>query len=51
MTSEKSSTSPRFRLTYTKIDEKSVRIIFEMASPDAPESFRTYLEGKASKIK
>jgi len=51
MTSEKSSTSPRFRLSYIKIDDKSVNIIFEMASPDAPESFRTYLEGKANKIK
>ncbi len=51
MTSEKSSTSPRFRLTYTRIDDRSVKIIFEMASPDAPEAFRTYLEGKAFKVK
>jgi hypothetical protein len=51
LTSEKSSTSPRFRLSYIKIDDKSVRIIFEMAQPEAPEAFRTYLEGKANKIK
>jgi hypothetical protein len=51
MTSEKSSTSPRFRLTYTRIDDKSVKILFEMAMPDAPETFRTYLEGKANKIR
>jgi len=51
MTSEKSSSSPRFRLSYIKIDDKSVKIIFEMAQPDAPEAFRTYLEGKANKIK
>jgi hypothetical protein len=51
MMSEKSSVNPRFRLTYTKIDSSSVNIVFEMASPDAPDAFRTYLEGKASKIK
>jgi hypothetical protein len=51
MTSEKSSSSPRFRLSYIKIDDKSVNIIFEMAQPDAPEAFRTYLEGKAFKVK
>jgi hypothetical protein len=51
MTSEKSSVNPRFRLTYTKIDSSSVNISFEMATPEAPEAFRTYLEGKASKVK
>jgi hypothetical protein len=51
MTSEKSSVNPRFRLTYSKIDSSSVNIVFEMASPDAPDAFRTYLEGKANKIK
>jgi hypothetical protein len=51
MTSEKSTTSPRFRLSYIKIDDKSIKISFEMATPDAPESFRTYLSGNAYKIK
>ncbi|MGD0342812.1 MAG: hypothetical protein ABSA76_14005, partial [Bacteroidales bacterium] len=51
LTSEKSSSSPRFRLSYTKIDDTSVKISFEMAQPNAPETFRTYLEGKANKIK
>jgi hypothetical protein len=51
LTSEKSSGAPRFRLSYTKIDDKTVNISFDMASPDAPESFRTYLSGKAFKIK
>jgi hypothetical protein len=50
LTSDKSASSPRFRLSYIKIDDKSVNIIFEMAQPDAPETFRTYLEGKANKI-
>ena len=51
MTSEKSSSEPRFRLSYIKIDDKNVKIVFEMAQPNAPEAFRTYLEGKANKIK
>ncbi|MCX6329569.1 MAG: hypothetical protein NTZ85_08675 [Bacteroidia bacterium] len=51
LTSEKSSSAPRFRLSYTTIDDKTVNISFDMASPDAPESFRTYLSGKAFKIK
>lgn len=51
LTSEKSASSPRFRLAYIKLDDKTVNITFEMASPDAPESFRTYLSGKAFKIK
>lgn len=51
LTSEKSANSPRFRLSYIKIDDKTVNITFEMASPDSPESFKTYLSGKAFKIK
>lgn len=51
LTSEKSSGTPRFRLSYTTIDDKTVNISFDMASPDAPESFTTYLSGKAFKVK
>lgn len=51
MISDKSSASPRFRLSYIKIDDRTVNIIFEMAMPDAPDSFRTYLEGRANKIR
>lgn len=51
LTSDKSPKSPRFRLTYSKLSDTSVNIIFAMAMPDAPDSFRTYLEGKANKIK
>jgi hypothetical protein len=40
---------PRFRLTYEIIDAKTVNIVFEMASPQAPEEFRKYLAGKAFK--
>jgi len=41
----------RFRLSYTAIDDKTVGISFEMASPQKPEEFKMYLEGKASKVK
>lgn len=39
----------RFRFTYTIIDPKTVNASFEMASPQAPEDFKMYLEGKAFK--
>jgi hypothetical protein len=51
MISDKSATSPRFRLSYIKIDDRTVNIIFEMAMPDSPDSFRTYLEVRANKIR
>jgi hypothetical protein len=43
--------APRFRFTYTAIDDKTVNASFEMASPQAPEEFKMYLEGKANKVK
>jgi hypothetical protein len=42
---------PRFRFTYTKLDEKTVNSTFELASPQAPDSFRMYLSGKSFKVK
>jgi hypothetical protein len=43
--------TPRFRYTYSAIDDKTVNGSFEMASPQAPEEFKMYLEGKAFKVK
>ena len=43
--------APRFRFTYTEIDAKTVNASFEMASPQAPEVFKMYVEGKAFKVK
>jgi hypothetical protein len=51
LTSEKSANSPTFRLSYMKIDNATVNITFEMATPDSPEAFKIYLSGKASKVK
>ena len=49
LTSELIPGSPRFRLTYQKIDNKSVNIIFAISSPQTPDDFKTYLEGKSMK--
>ena len=43
--------APRFRLSYTTIDAKTVNISFEMASSQKPEEFKMYLEGKSIKVK
>ncbi len=39
--------SPRFRLTYTKSTGDALTVKFEIAPPDHPDSFKTYLEGSA----
>jgi acetyl esterase/lipase len=40
---------PRFRLTYHQEDGQKVTIKFEIAPPNKPGAFMTYLEGKAHK--
>jgi hypothetical protein len=45
--SEKNPGIPRFRLTYTKLDNKKLNVRFEMTSPQNPEEFKTYLEGQS----
>jgi hypothetical protein len=49
LTSATNSTGPRFRLSYVSIDQKTVNIVFEIASPQSPEEFKVYLSGKAYK--
>lgn len=39
--------SPRFRLTYEKMEDGKLNIKFEMSSSQNPEEFRIYLEGKS----
>ena len=51
LTSNIIANAPRFRFTYTAIDDKTVNASFEIATPQAPEEFKMYLEGKASKVK
>ena len=42
---------PRFRLTYTKTGPQTVRIKFEIAAPDLPDVFKSYLEATARRMK
>ena len=39
--------APRFRFTYRKLSPDSVAMRFEIASPDQPEAFATYIEASA----
>ena len=46
-TSDAIQNVPRFRLTYQELDDKKVNIRFEMSSPQNPDLFKMYLEGKS----
>jgi hypothetical protein len=39
--------APRFRLTYTRVDQERMKIKFEIAPPGHPEQFAAYLEASA----
>jgi hypothetical protein len=43
---EVNSSSPRFRLTYTRLGPDTVGIAFEIAPPGHPDAFVPYLTGK-----
>ena len=49
LTSEKTPTSPVFRLTYTKIDDNTINTRFEMSQDGM--KFMIYVEGKSSRVK
>jgi hypothetical protein len=49
--SDAAPSSPRFRLSYTKGADDSLRIKFEIAPPGKPDGFKTYLEGSAHRQK
>lgn len=42
--SEKVPSAPRFRFTYTKAPNETLRIAFDIASPDKPDTFSRYIE-------
>lgn len=42
---------PLFRLLYSFSDAQHVEITFQIAQPDSPEAFHTYLAGRAHKRK
>ncbi len=39
--SEDADHGPHFRLTYTRTDNRTMAVKFEMAAPDRPSEFRT----------
>lgn len=41
---------PRFRLTYLPKAQTTVTVRFEIAPPNAPEAFKTYLEAVTSRL-
>lgn len=47
LTSEVIQNVPRFRLTYEKLDDKKLNVRFEMTSPQNPQEFKIYLEGRS----
>lgn len=42
---------PRFRLTYLRGAADTVTVRFEIAPPNAPDAFKTYVEGVTRKVK
>jgi hypothetical protein len=49
--SDASQPGPRFRLTYVKTAQDTLKLTFEIAPPDAPEKFSTYIEASARRKK
>jgi hypothetical protein len=45
--SELKPSTPRYRLTYVMTSTEKVEMAFEIAPPDKPDSFRTYLQAGA----
>jgi hypothetical protein len=50
-TSEASANAMRFKLTYTPVGKDKVNIKFEIAQPDKPDAFSTYIEATAVRKK
>ncbi|MBZ5630712.1 MAG: hypothetical protein LAO06_17795 [Acidobacteriia bacterium] len=51
MTSDPSQPGPRYRLTYVKTGDNDLKLTFEVAPPNAPEKFKTYIEATAKRTK
>jgi hypothetical protein len=51
MVSDAVAGQPRFRFTYTLKDPKTLAISFSIASPDAPQIFKPYIDAVAHKTK
>jgi hypothetical protein len=51
MVSEAGQPGPRYRLTYVKTGDNDLKLTFEIAPPDAPDKFKTYIEASAKRTK
>jgi hypothetical protein len=51
LVSDQVAGAPRFRLVYSAAAGGTLKIKFEMAPPDKPDAFTTYLEGTARRVK
>ena len=51
MVSEAGQPGPRYRLTYVKTGDNDLKLTFEIAPPEAPEKFKTYIEASAKRVK
>ena len=51
MVSEAGQPGPRYRLTYVKTGDNELKLTFEIAPPEAPDKFKTYIEASAKRAK
>jgi hypothetical protein len=49
MLSDPAQPGPHYRLTYVKTGDNELKLTFEIAPPDAPEKFKTYIEASAKR--
>jgi hypothetical protein len=42
---------PRYRLTYVLIQPDQITLTFEVASPDTPDQFKKFLDGRVRKVR
>jgi hypothetical protein len=51
MVSDAVPPGPRYRLTYVKTGDNDLKLTFEIAPPEAPDKFKTYIEATAKRTK
>jgi hypothetical protein len=51
MVSDTGQPGPRYRLTYVKTGDNDLKLTFEIAPPEAPDKFKTYIEATAKRAK
>ncbi len=50
-TSDPAQPGPRYRLTYSKTGDNDLMLTFEIAPPNAPANYKTYIEATARRAK